>query len=150
MKVAIKQVVMAAALLLFVAEPMAFGQNSSTPPRPADISGDWTLEFGSCKGSISVSPPLNSGGNNWNGIWTGQCGSDALQVQYIISEKSREYLGSFIEVYNFRGSGSFSDGIVVTENYNLNWSTGRQTLAGSGFIAIGSAPKRSVSFFMHK
>jgi hypothetical protein len=71
----------------FVVEPMAFGQNNSTPPRPTDISGSWLMEFGTCKGSISISPPLNSDGDNWNGIWTGQCGSDALGVQFTISEK---------------------------------------------------------------
>ena len=85
MKISIKLFVVGA-ILFFATEPMAFVQNSSTPSRPTDISGSWLMEFGTCKGSISISPPLNSAGDNWNGIWTGLCGSDALRVQYVISK----------------------------------------------------------------
>jgi len=154
MKVAIKLLGVATALL-FVTEPMAFGQNGSTPPRPTDISGYWLMEFGTCKGSISISPPLNSVGDRWNGGWIGLCGSDALQVQYIISVSSHTEISPNQEIhvyeeYNFSGSGSFSDGVVVVENYNFDWSTNRETLGGSGFITIGSNAQRSVSVSMHK
>jgi hypothetical protein len=158
MKISIKLFVVISTSL-FAAEPIAFGQNGSTPPRPTDISGSWLMEFGTCKGSISISPPLNSGGDNWNGIWTGQCGSDALRVQYTISEKyesinpyeiNRGGGGYPYEAYHFSGSGSFSNGVVVTGDYDLNWTPLNDALAGSGYIAIGSSPKRLIAASVHK
>lgn len=154
MKVAIKLLGITTALL-FVTEPMTFGQNGSTPPPPTDVNGYWLMEFGTCKGSISISPPLNSVGDKWNGSWIGLCGSEALQIQYIISVSYHQENGlqnelNNIEVYNFSGSGSFSDGVAVNETLDLNWTPNKTALAGSGFITIGSAAKRSVTVFMHK
>jgi hypothetical protein len=81
-------------------------------------------------------------------------------VQFTISEKyetvnpsevNREGGGGYpYEAYHFIGSGSFSNGVVVTGDYDLNWTPRNDALAGSGYIAIGSSPKRLVVVSMHK
>lgn len=135
-----------AAVILFAAEPVAFGQNSSTPPRPTDISGNWTLEIGKCKGPIQINLAIQKAisGTRWEGIYTGRCGDDnsTWEEKFLIWSNSEG-------IYFFSGVGTYN-GKDLPEGFNLHWNNDGKTLVGSSSFPLPSAfdsPLKSVSMY---
>jgi hypothetical protein len=146
MKVIIKPLVVTAVLLL-VAETIAFGQNGSNPQRPADISGNWTMEIGKCKGPIKVdlTKSDNLTGTTWVAIYTAGCGDDNSTW----SEKYFIWAGSE-GIYFFSGVGTYK-GKKIREGFNLHWKTDGKTLVGSSSFHLPVASGVSIqSVTMYK
>lgn len=145
MKISIKPLLVVA-VLLFVAEPMAFAQSASTPKPPPDISGNWTMEIGKCKGSIMVSPEKQDDirGTRWDGIYTARCGDDNS-----IWEEIFLIWANFEGVYFFSGVGTYN-GKNVPEGFNLHWKNDGKTLVGSSSFPLPLAfdsPLKSIAMY---
>ncbi len=116
----------AAAVLLFVLEPMSFGQGPGSPPPGAkDIGGSWRMEQGSCIGNISVSAAANSTGAAWSGRYSGRCeGNTVMTAQYQISVNANGE-------YHFTGNPTWNGG-MFTEEIVLSWTADGNALIGTG------------------
>ena len=137
MKVAIKPLA-ASVILLFAAEPMAFGQG----PTPIDISGNWRMEQGSCIGNISIGAPPNSGGANWSAHYSAQCGGNSsMNAQYRISANANGE-------YRFTGNPT-SGGSVFSEEFILTWTGDGKALIGTG-TESGEGKSLSIDVSMHR
>ncbi|MGO8913087.1 MAG: hypothetical protein ACLQDM_27705 [Bradyrhizobium sp.] len=135
MRISIKPLV-AVAVILFAAEPIVFAQNDLTTQNSTDISGNWTLEIGKCKGSIMVGPAKHNAtkGTSWDGIYTARCGDDNSTWE----EKFYIWINSEGD-YFFSGVGTYN-GQNVPEGFNLHWKDDGKTLVGSSSFPLPLTP----------